>query len=415
MVNGLRRIDWRPVNLRNGINWHIGTSFGGFWPLGVIALRAIIFLALILLGLPTQNGTAHAEPLLARDVAAAPQPNLNSVAERMNANTLTIVTGNPSFIFTAYGNDLAAVLNDGDDLRILPVASQGAAQNVRDVRFLRGIDLGFTVTNILGDYRRTGELGDLADKIVYIARISNDEIHVVTRSDITKLEQLRGRRVNFNSVGSGSELSARDIFRALNIEVQEVNLGPADAFEKLKTGEITATILTSGKPAAAMASLKASDGYHLLPVPLVGTLMDDYLPSKLTNADYPNLIAPGQIVETIAASSVLIAYNWPKDSDRYRRIDKFVRAFFTKFPEFQKPPRHPKWRETNLFATIPGWKRFEGAEEMVARYREQVATGKGQQFGQVIVDRSSGRPLTERDRNQLFEDFLKWNAESRNR
>jgi hypothetical protein len=192
-------------------------------------------------------------------------------------------------------------------------------------------------------------------------------------------------------------------------------LGPADAFEKLKTGEITATILTSGKPAAAMASLKASDGYHLLPVPLVGTLMDDYLPSKLTNADYPNLIAPGQIVETIAASSVLIAYNWPKDSDRYRRIDKFVRAFFTKFPEFQKPPRHPKWRETNLFATIPGWKRFEGAEEMVARYREQVATGKGQQFGQVIVDRSSGRPLTERDRNQLFEDFLKWNAESRNR
>jgi TRAP transporter TAXI family solute receptor len=333
----------------------------------------------------------------------------------MNANTLTLVTGNPSFIFTAYGNDLAAVLNDGDELRILPVASQGAAQNVRDVRFLRGIDLGFTVTNILGDYRRTGELGDLSDKIVYIARISNDEIHVVTRSDITTLEQLRGRKVNFNSIGSGSELSARDIFRALNIEVEEVNFGPADAFEKLKTGEIAATILTSGKPAAAMAPLKASDGYHLLSVPLVGTLMDDYLPSKLTSADYPNLIAPGHTVETIAASSVLIAYNWPKDSDRYRRIDKFVRAFFTKFPEFQKPPRHPKWRETNLFATIPGWKRFEGAEEMVAKYREQVATGRGQQFGQVLVDRSSGRPLTERDRNQLFEDFLKWNAESRNR
>src|SRR5262245_12913274 len=50
-----------------------------------------------------------------------PRPDLRALTERMNANTLTLVTGNPSFIFTTYGNDLAAVLNDGDELRILPV------------------------------------------------------------------------------------------------------------------------------------------------------------------------------------------------------------------------------------------------------------------------------------------------------
>src|SRR6202008_224259 len=137
------------------------------------------------------------------------------------------------------------------------VISQGAFQNIRDVRFLKGVDLGFTATNYLGQYRRSGEIGDLTDKIVYIARISNDHIHVLTRSNITSLEQLRGQTVNFNSKGSGSQLSAQDIFRALKINVEEVNLGPADAFEKLKNGEIAATILTSAAPASAIASLKA--------------------------------------------------------------------------------------------------------------------------------------------------------------
>src|SRR5262245_19366651 len=124
---------------------------------GLIVLADLIF-----------DRTAQAEQAVATkkgsNVGAG--PDLRAITERMNANTLTLVTGNPSFIFTVYGNDLAAVLNDGDELRILPVTSQGAVQNVRDVRFLRGIDLGFTVRNILGYYRTPGERGDRACKVV---------------------------------------------------------------------------------------------------------------------------------------------------------------------------------------------------------------------------------------------------------
>jgi len=337
--------------------------------------------------------------------------DMNEIADRMNANTLILVTGNPGFIFSELGNDLAAVLNDGDELRILPVISQGAFQNVRDVRFLKGVDLGFTTTNFLGNYRRTGEIGDLSNTIVYIARISNDHIHVLTRSNIISLEQLSSQKVNFNSKGSGSQLSAEDIFRALKISVEEVNLGPADAFEKLKNGEIAATILTSAAPASVISRLKADDGYHLLPVPFTGPLMDDYVPAQLTNAEYPNLIPSGETVETIAASSVLIAYNWPRNTDRYRRIDKFVKAFFAKIAEFQKPPRSPIWQNTNLSATVPGWKRFPGAEEVVADLREKVSAirqqaGPGQRRLQV---ETTGQ-MTEAERRRLFEEFLKWSA-----
>jgi TRAP transporter TAXI family solute receptor len=348
-------------------------------------------------------------------VSLAPRPDLRAITERMNANTLTLVTGNPSLIFTAYGNDLAAVLNDGDELRIMPVISQGAVQNVRDVRFLRGIDLGFTVTNILGHYRRTGELGDLEDKLVYIMKISNDEIHLVTRSDITSLEQLRGRKVNFNSKGSGTQMTARDIFTGLNIDVEEVNLGPADAFDKLAKREIDATLITSGKPASAITSLKASDGYRLIPVPFAKSLQDDYLPSSLTSEDYPNLIPKGEAVDTIAASSILFAYNWPKNTDRYRRVDKFVKALFAKFSELQKPPRNPHWREANLAATLTGWKRFEGAEELLASYREQTLASMREQFDQFLSLRSARAPATEQERNQLFNDFLRWRQDRASR
>ena len=73
-------------------------------------------------------------------------------------------------------------------------------------------------------------------------------------------------------------------------------------------------------------------------------------------------------VDTIAIPSVLAVFNWPRDSDRYRRVALFVEAFFSKFEEFRKPPRHAKWKEANLNATLRGWKRFPAAEEWLARH-----------------------------------------------
>jgi TRAP transporter TAXI family solute receptor len=380
------------------------------WRIGAVAFGVLALVCGPLFAESSEAQQATKPERVAR--APAPRPNLKDLADQMNANTLTVVTGAPTLIYTAFGYDLAAVLNNGDELRILPVISQGATQNVRDVRFLRGIDLGFAQTNILGYYRRTGEIGDLTDRLVYIAKLCNEEFHFVVRSDITSLEQLRGRKVNFNTRGSGTQLSARDILGRLGIAVEEVNMGPADGLEKLKNGEIAATVMTSGKPAPALAPLKASDGYRIVPVPFAKALQDDYLPSTLTHEDYPNLIAPGESIDTIASGTILFAYNWPKNSDRYRRVDKFVQAFFSKFAEFQKAPRHPKWRETNLASAVPGWKRFEGAEEWLANYRDEVLSSKRRQFEQFLADRqiSAGRsqPMSENDRNRLFEDFVKW-------
>ena len=53
--------------------------------------------------------------------------------------------------------------------------------------------------------------------------------------------------------------------------------------------------------------------------------------------------------------AVLAVFNWPKGSDRYRRIERFTERLFTMWDQFLIAPRHPKWRDVNLGATVPGW------------------------------------------------------------
>src|ERR1041385_2698340 len=181
------------------------------------------------------------------------KPQLGVVGERLNANTIAIISGNLNATYVTIAYDMSAVLDDGNEFRVLPVIGKGGGQNIKDVRFLKGIDLGITQSNLLPYYKKSNEIGAIDDKIVYIAKLFNEEMHLIVRADsgITAIEQLAGKRVNFSDIGSGTQLSTRDIFERLGIAPQEVNMGQADAVEKLKTGEIAATILIAGKPAGA--------------------------------------------------------------------------------------------------------------------------------------------------------------------
>jgi TRAP transporter TAXI family solute receptor len=374
---------------------------------GLPALAALMAAALFIL----QLSPAEAKKRWRAESSAPSTPNLQ---EEINRNTIAIVSGNINGTYLSVAYDLSAVLDDGNNFRILPMIGKGAAQNIRDVRYLRGVDLGIAQSDLLGYFRQTGELGNLQERIVYIAKLFNEELHIIVRdgSGITSIDQLAGKKVNVSDAGSGTQLSAKFMFGLLGIKFVEMNMGQADAFEKLKTGEIDATVLIAGKPAASMAKLRSADGYRILPVPYPKALQRDYLPAALTSSDYPNLIEPGREVETLAIGAVLIAYNWPKDTDRYRRIAAFVERFFPKLDDFRKPPRHPKWRETNLAATLPGWSRLDAAEEWLRNNRAPVAQQQAptrERFESFVAARGVGANAGAEDRERLFRDFLKWN------
>jgi TRAP transporter TAXI family solute receptor len=375
-------------------------------------LRAaiVVFIVVALFGsAPANSQNRSGAPL-------PDKPELGSIGERINSHTIAIVSGNVNATYLSIAYDLSAVLDNGDEFRVLPVVGKGGGQNIKDVRFLKGVDLGITQSPILNGYRKSNEIGTIDDKLVYIAKLFNEEMHLVVRADsgISTIDQLAGRKVNFSDIGSGTQLSSREIFGKLEIEVQEVNMGQADAFEKLKRGEIAATILIAGKPTGSTARLKAAEGFRILPVPYRKALHADYLPATFTSADYPGLIEPNQTVDTVAVDAVLIAYNWPKGTDRYRRIQKFVDNFFPKLADFQKAPRHPKWKETNLAATMAGWKRFEGADEWLRKHQPvqaQAHMQQREQFDRFLAARPTARPgAPPEDREQLFRDFIQWNS-----
>jgi uncharacterized protein len=203
----------------------------------------------------------------------------------------------------------------------------------------------------------------------------------------------------------------RDVFKRMSMKVEEVNVPQIDALEKLKNGEIAATVLIAGKPARLMSHLKLEDGVHFLPIAYSGVLGSDYLPATLTHEDYPDMISPGESVDTIAVGAVLIAYNWPKNTDHYKRVEKFVNAFFSKIAELQKPPRHVKWREVSITSKLEGWTRFEPAE---AWLNNNQPVPDQSQFNTFLASRrtstaQAGAQISSQDeQQQLFEEFLQW-------
>src|SRR5258707_5410339 len=153
-------------------------------------------------------------------------------------------------------------------------------------------------------------MGPADNKIVYIARLFTEEVHLVARNEITSIEQLRGLKVNLDAKGSGTSYSMGDVLKTLGVEIQEVSMSQAEAFEKVKSGEIAATVLIAGKPVRSMTKLNPADRLHFVPVPYPSQLIADYYPSSLTHDDYPDIIAAGQSVDTNSGGAGLNALHW---------------------------------------------------------------------------------------------------------
>jgi hypothetical protein len=168
-------------------------------------------------------------------------------------------------------------------------------------------------------------------------------------------------------------------------------------------------IVCGGKPYKSVSSFK-DDRFHLVTVNYEKPLQGDYLPASLSAKDYPNLIEGQEQVDTIAVPAVLAAYNWAPNTERYRKLAVFVDAFFTKFPTFQNPPFHPKWKEVSLSAPLPGWQRLPVAKQWLEQHGvESVARNRFEDF--LKQSPAAGKPQSDAEKEALFRQFQAWDAE----
>jgi len=217
--------------------------------------------------------------------------------------------------------------------------------------------------------------------------------------------------VNVNQAGSGTQLTAMDLFSFLGIKVEEVNMRQNDAFEKLKNGEIAATVALTGKPSREIAKLKSKEGFRILPIPFDKRMLGDFAPTMLTHEDYPDLIAADQTVETVASGTVMIAYNWPKNTDRYRRLDKFVKPSSRAWRNSANPrgTRSGTTRSSRQYCRAGSGSRAptNGSSSRVANRSMRGETSSSSSWHRAM-SRPEACRRTSADR--LFEEFLKWSS-----
>ncbi len=333
------------------------------------------------------------------------------LAERANRGLVEIVAGSTDSTAIKMAEDLAMVLDDGGTRRILPVVGKGSLQNVADLKVLRGIDIALIQSDVL-DYVRRERL--FPGAVTYVAKLYDEEFHLLAREDIRDINDLAGRRVNFGAPGDGTSITGPMIFERLRIKVDATSYDPSLALEKLRSGEIAALAYVVGKPAPLFSVLRPRDGFHLVAIPLNSQVVGSYVPARLTNEDYPDLVTAKEPVDTVAVGTGMMVANLIPGSERYRNVANFVEAFFTQFARFQEPGRHPKWREVNLSAELPGWSRFPYAEVWLKR--NVVASALNEQelrtvFSKFLDERSrlgGGRAMSAREKDDLFELFRRW-------
>jgi TRAP-type uncharacterized transport system substrate-binding protein len=272
------------------------------------------------------------------------------------------------------------VLDDGDALRVLPILGKGSLQNIRDILVLRGVDIGIVQSDVLAFARRERLLPGLDTLIQYITKLYDEEVHILARPGVTRLEELAGQPVNVDVNGSGTSMTATLLFDGLNIPIRPAHEPQDQALERLRRGEIAALVYVAGKPARLFAGVPPEAGLRFLPVPMTDALLETYLPSSLSHADYPALVPEAAPVETIAVGAVMAVYAWAPGTERHRKVARFVDSFFEKFARFQQPPRHPKWREVNLAAQVPGWTRFSPAPPPAPRRSRWEGASQFQRF-----------------------------------
>jgi len=208
-------------------------------------------------------------------------------------------------------------------------------------------------------------------------------------------------------------MTARIVFSLLGVQPTFTNLEQGVAYERLRSGEIAAAVFVGGKPLRGIAEFASDGRFHLLPIPYDDSLQEVYLPAQLSNSDYPNLVRSGA-VDTIAVGTVLAAFNWAENNDRYQRLARFVDRFFAQFGEFQRPPRHPKWQEVNLAGNIPGWTRFRPAADWLRRNAvANAGPQSAEAFGRFLAARPGATPVSTEDRDRLFQEFLDWQRSRR--
>jgi len=309
---------------------------------------------------------------LANDVAAQgqnPQPrrDLKSVEQRaqINAWTVGLAGGLLEGAPIRLAAEMARVADDGPNMHVLPIVTRGPVENLNALLYLKGVDLAIINSDAMDEYKVQSP--EILKRVTYLLNLFPSELHIFVRPEIQSLQDLAGKKVNFNTLGTAAAFSGPLIFSRLGVNIEKTFIPHPVALQQMRKGEMAAVVFITSKPVDAFLRGQWEPGFKFLPLPYEAKFEDYYLPATLEAAEYPNLIKAGERIPTIAVPTVLVSYNWQANSNRYQRVARFTDLLFSRIETLQGPGFAAQWKSINLGATVPGLTRFPAAQAWLDR------------------------------------------------
>ena len=268
-------------------------------------LLALAVLAPIILVLQSAASDAQTQSALPAQRALTP----SAEKEKMNAWTVGLAGGLLEGAPLRLAAEMARVVDDGPNLHVLPIVTRGATENLNSLLYLRGVDTAIINSDALEEYKI--QVPEIRRRITYLLNLFPSELHIFVRPEIESLQDLAGKKVNFNTQGTAAAYSGPLIFSRLGIHAENTFIPHQVALEQMRKGEMAAVVFITSKPVDAFVRGRWEPGFKFLPVKYESKFEDYYLPAVLEASEYPGLIKQGERVSTIAVPTALVAFNWP--------------------------------------------------------------------------------------------------------
>jgi len=270
--------------------------------------------------------------------------------------TLKMATGGTTGTYYAYSGAVSQVLSSKIQNLSFDVQSTGASKANIFLVADKEADIAIVQNDVM--YYAYKGIDLFADEgavegFSAMAGCYAEVCQIVSKSNITSIEELRGKRVSVGDIGSGCEFNARQILEAYGMtfdDIQVNNLSFADSASALKDDKIDAFFCVAGAPTTAIVELATSNPINILEV-------DDVHAAKLI-ADYPfytKFNVPGgaykgvdKDVQTVAVVATYIVSN---DLDE-KLVYEMTKALFENKDEIAKA--HPKGAELDPKYAVSG-------------------------------------------------------------
>lgn len=303
------------------------------------------------------------------------------------AEKMGMVTGPATGTYIKFGEDIARVAAKKDVIMEIK-ESRGSIDNIKRISSAENASLGIVQSDVLGYLSRINdpELARIAERLRMIFPFYNEEVHLLAADSIRSAKDLNGKRVIVGPEGSGSWLTAMNIFAILDIKPGEIiRTAPAEGVADVLQGKADAVLFVGGKPVQLFKNLEEvgnlKEGGALLDkVHFVALndprLLQEYASAELKTADYAYI---SESVPTIAVTSALVSFDFSNAETAYgkKRCETVgnVVAAIRQNLDTLRTTGHPKWAEVNPDAEVKIWKK-DGCAEMARTSAAASANNK---------------------------------------